>query len=63
VWALAQSRGSPATRKYTMVGKNILRGANERLGRKNIQNIINNNLENFKGARLLPGEAFATERY
>jgi len=39
-------------------GKNILRrGANERLKGKNILNKINNNSENFKRAKLLPGEA------
>jgi len=41
-----------------MGGKNILREANERLGRGQAYtnyNKINNNSENFRGARLLPG--------
>jgi len=45
-------RFSAATRKHTIVGKNILKGGGQRYTK---HNKINNITENSRGARLLPG--------
>jgi len=60
-YKLGVSESAPQLENIPWWGKNILREVNERLGGKQTKcNKINNNSENFRGARLLPGEAFAS---
>jgi len=58
--------GNAATRKHTMVKQKYFKGANELLGKGQKYtkyNKRNNNSENFKGARLLPGALSPSDSY